>query len=216
MDFFGQALLAYYQGERKPFYLSDAGNTFEQPLKKYFREYRQFDKIEKKLISLARGNILDVGCGTGIYIPHLMKRGNVIGIDISPTVIRVAKARGLKNCKAANIFTWKPKQKFDTITLIENNLGIAETPEKTKKLLKKLSSLLTENGQILSNCGAVQTSEFYIHHYTTIYNGKKGQPFKWISFNEKYLAKICKETELKMQIIGRKKYEYLAKINKLH
>ena len=62
-----------------------------------------------------------------------MKRGKVIGIDISPTVIRVAKARGLKNCKVANIFTWKPRQKFDTIALIENNLGIAETPEKTKE-----------------------------------------------------------------------------------
>jgi len=70
-----------------------------------------------------------------------MKRGKVIGIDISPTVIRVAKARGLKNCKVANIFTWKPRQKFDTIALIENNLGIAETPEKTKKLLKKLDAL---------------------------------------------------------------------------
>jgi len=64
MDFFGQALLAYSKGERKPFYLSDSGNTFEQPWDKYFREYRQFDNLEKKLISLARGNILDVGCGT--------------------------------------------------------------------------------------------------------------------------------------------------------
>lgn len=216
MDLFGKALLAYANGDKSKFFFADSsGNKYEHPLSKYFRDYKQFTKLERKIISLSRGNILDLGCGTGNYIPYLMKRGKVLGIDISPRIIQVAKKRyKLKNVLVANIFNFKTAKKFDTIVLLENNLGLGQTISKTKKLLKLLTNLLNKNGQILTNGKNIPDRDYFVGELIPIYRGLKGPGFGWISFNTKYLKKLCNELGLKLEIINRDKGHYLAKITR--
>ena len=138
MDFFGNALYAYWKGDRSPFYIIlRTGEKDYGDMSRYFRTYVHLSRLEKKLISLSKGEILDVGCATGYYIPALNRNGTVRGIDISRQAIKVAKENGLTNCKTADIFNFRTNKKFDTITLLENNLGMAETPKGAKKLLKK-------------------------------------------------------------------------------
>lgn len=128
MDIFGEALKAYSQGDRARFYFQDeSGKIFGHDLSRYFRKMNRLSKLEKKLISLSYGDILDVGCGTANYIPLLAERGNVLGIDISPNVIEVARQHGCKYCRVADIFSFPTHKKYDTITLLENNLGLGET-----------------------------------------------------------------------------------------
>ncbi len=213
MDLFGEALLSYSKGNKSKFYFADSKNKYQHPLNRYFRKYRAFTKIEKKILSMSKGNILDVGCGTGIYIPYLMKHGKVLGIDISSNTIQICKNKKL-NCKTADIFNFKTNQKFDTIVLLENNLGMAETLPKTKKLIKILSNMLTKNGCILTNARNVPKNEYYIAELYPIYKNKIGPNFKWISFNPKYLSKLCQELNLKLEIIERSNNFYLAKITK--
>lgn len=161
MDIFGKALWDHYKGDKNEFYFIDLkGKKSPHDLKRYFRSYKELSRLEKKLISLSYGNIFDVGCATGYYIPSLMKRGKVIGIDISERIIRIAKESGLKNCKVANIFHFKTKNKFDTITLLENNLGMGETLAGARRLLKILSSLLKKNGQILAMSKRIENRDF--------------------------------------------------------
>ncbi len=164
MNVFGRALYGYHKGDRDRFYFIDQkGKKYPWDLKRYFRNYRQLSGLEKRIISLSYGNILDVGCGPGYYIPSLMKRGRVIGIDISEIIIRITKERGLKNCKVADIFKFKTRNKFDTITLLENNLGMGETLSGAKRLLRMLSSLLKENGQILTISKRIRKKDFFIN-----------------------------------------------------
>ncbi|MCL4392599.1 class I SAM-dependent methyltransferase [Patescibacteria group bacterium] len=142
MDVFGEVLKAYSKGDRSKFYFKDSsGELSERSLKRYFRKTNQLSRLEYRLINLSYGDILDVGCGTGNYIPLLAKHGQVLRIDISQNVIDVAKMNGCKTCVVADIFN-SHERKFDTITCFENNLGIGETIEKTSELLRKLSSLL--------------------------------------------------------------------------
>ena len=125
MDFFGNALYEYYKGDRSPFFIIlPTGEKDYGDLSRYFRTYIHLSRLEKKLISLSKGKILDIGCATGYYIPALNKKGNVLGIDISRQAIKVAKENGLTNCKTADIFKFRTNKKFETITLLENNLGI--------------------------------------------------------------------------------------------
>lgn len=147
-DLFGRALLEYSKGYKDKFFFEDSkGNKYKHPLRKYFRDFKKFTKLEKKIISKSKGDILDLGCGTGNYIPYLNKKGNVLGIDISRSAVEVAKKKyGLNNVKVADIFKFKTQKKFDTIVLLENNLGMSGTLIKTKKLLKILSSLLKKDG----------------------------------------------------------------------
>lgn len=49
--------------------------------------------------SFAHTKLLDIGCGTGLLAVQLAKKGaEVIGIDISPSMLEVAKARAASLC----------------------------------------------------------------------------------------------------------------------
>jgi 2-polyprenyl-3-methyl-5-hydroxy-6-metoxy-1,4-benzoquinol methylase len=220
MDIFGEALRAYFHGDKRELFIEDdKGNKYPHSLSKYFRKYRQFEKLEKEIISLAKGKILDVGCGPGNYIPYLNKKGEVLGIDISPKIIKVCKERGIENVKVVDVFKFKTKEKFDTIVLLENNLGMAETIPRTKILLKKLGKMLNKNGKILTNSRDV-TKGNYFNTKGLYYNGKmrivwknkKGDWICWISFNDKLLGDICKDVGMKMRVLDRVGNHYLAKI----
>lgn len=216
MDVFGQALLDYSNGDKDKFFFEDSkGNRYQHPLRKYFRDFKKFTKLEKKIISKAKGNILDLGCGTGNYIPYLKKKGKVLGIDISPNVIKVAKKRyRLKNVKVADIFKFITNQKFDTIVLLENNLGMAGTLRKTKQLLHVLRNLLKKNGQILTNVRNVPKGTYFVGELKPVWKERKGQKFKWISFNAKFLKELCEDAGFNLEILERDRYNYLAKITK--
>ena len=53
------------------------------------------DPVDERLIEQARGPVLDVGCGPGRHVHALVRRGvPVLGIDASPSAVRIASARG--------------------------------------------------------------------------------------------------------------------------
>jgi len=145
----------------------------------------------------------------------MSKKGNVIGIDISKRLIQIAKESGIKNCYADNIFSFKSDNKFDTITMLENNLGMGGDVEGTKKLLKKLSNLLNNYGQILIILSKRSgEKDFLINELTPAYKGIKGKSFKWINFNLKFLIKLCHGASLNLKLISGNKYYSLVKITK--
>jgi len=222
MEFFGEALYAYWKGDRNSkFYLVyisgekiDELDKYELDLGIYFRNYDQLNNLEKKLISLSHGKILDVGCGTGYYIPELMKRGDTEGIDISEKVIKIAREMGLRNCKLGNIFEFKADKKYDTITLLQNNIGIAETLPKAKRLLKILSNLLSREGQILNILRKYFVNDYIIYERYFEWKNKRSSKFKWITFNVDFLSKLCSEINLKLEIIDENEDFYLIRMSK--
>lgn len=215
MDLFGLALKARSQGDKTKFYFQDSsGKLFEHKLNRYFRKTNQLSKLEKKLISLSRGDILDVGCGTGNYIPLLMKQGRVLGIDISPNIIDVAQENGFKNCKLADIFTFPTAKKYDTITFLENNLGLGGTVNKTKKLLKKISGLLKDGGQILAIASRVPDKKFIAAELRPVWKQKVGPKFGWIHFNIDFLSGLCDKAGLSLKVLQGNQHGYLLKIVK--
>lgn len=204
MDFFGKALYQYWKGNKssKLYFIQNNQEKFEIDLERYFREFNKLSALEKEAIKLAYGDILDVGCATGYYIPALKKRGNVDAIDISEYAIRIAEESGIENSHIANIFKYKPKKKFNTIILLENNIGLAGTLSKTKKMLKILAGLLKRNGQILCIIAKCKTVDSWGVLFTPLWNGKKGKSFKWLHFSIKFLSKICAKFNLNLEILG--------------
>ncbi|HEY5587922.1 MAG TPA: methyltransferase domain-containing protein [Candidatus Paceibacterota bacterium] len=214
-DLFGQALYDRYKGEKNYFFMEVHGETREHNIDRYFRSVKELSGAEKKLISMCYGNILDVGCATGNYIPAMEKKGIVTGIDISSKLIEIAKQSGIKNCFVKNIFSFNSNKKFDTITMLENNLGMGGDVNGTKKLLKKLSSLLNDDGQILMMLSKRSgEKDFLINELTPVYKGVKGKSFKWINFNLKFLTKLCNEVSLNIKLLSGNKYYSLVKITR--
>ncbi len=215
MDVFGEALKAYYLGDRSKFYLKEpSGELSELSLKRYLRKSNQLSKSERKLISLSYGDILDVGCGTGNYIPLLAKRGKVLGFDISKNVIDVAKMNGCKNCIVADIFTFPKKKKYDTITFLENNLGLGGSINKTKKLLKKLSNILKTDGQILAISKNLRNKKYFAIELNPVWKDKIGPKFGWIHFNINFLSDLCEEAGLHLKVLQGNQHNCLVRIVK--
>lgn len=213
MDLFGEAVFAYSQGEKSPFYLVDKnGSKDELDLSKYFRKYSELSELEKKLISEANGKVLDVGCGTGIFLKFFEKES--IGIDISPHMIEIARNNGATNSLTVDFFDFQSKDQFDTITFIENNIGMAETVERTKRLLLKAKSLLKDSGKMLSNAPKVDL-DYFSYEIHPEWKGKKGETFCWISFGFNYFERLCKDIGLNAEIIDSDDRYNLIKIRKL-
>ena len=204
MDLFGKVLYDYWEKGGKSstlYFIENKKNKFPVDISRYFRSYKELTRLEKIGISLSHGSILDVGCATGYHVPFLMRKGEVDAIDISEHAIKVAKENGIENCFACDIFKYKPRKKYDTITLFENNIGLAGTVFKTKRLIKALLRLLKEDGQIICEIVRTRTVDTWAVLLTPLWNGKKGKSFKWLHFSVNFLSKICIKYGLEVEIL---------------
>ena len=96
-DLFGQAILDY-QTHNAPEDLVTETNISEadtMSVAYLFRDYKGMPSLEKKALQLAKGKILDVGCGAGSHSLYLQNKGfEVTAIDISPSAVAACRLRG--------------------------------------------------------------------------------------------------------------------------
>ena len=70
----------------------------------YFTEYRVWPQYHKDALKLARGRVLDIGCGAGKHALYLQSKGlNVLGIDTSPLAIKACRERGLRKARVISV-----------------------------------------------------------------------------------------------------------------
>lgn len=155
-DLFGKAILDFQTNNSPEDLITETSISEEDEMsvEYLFRSYDKMPKLEQKALQLAKGKILDVGCGAGSHSLYLQieKKFDVRSIDISKNAVEACQLRGLKNVQVQNILeidSDNPENKFDTILLLMNGTGIFGTLKETTKFLQKLRSLLNPNGQIL-------------------------------------------------------------------
>lgn len=181
-DAFGEYLLYQYKNPKnriKEIIERDDGlietSSFSE---KYFWDYPEWNPNEKKAVKLAKGKILDIGCGAGRHALYLQKKGfDVTGIDNSIGAIKVCKLRGLKNTKLLAIENINKLNKnfFDTVLMMGNNFGLFANYKKAKNLLKKLSKITSAKAQIIAeNVDPYQTKD-KIHTSYHQLNKKRGR-----------------------------------------
>ena len=101
-------------------------------------------------------DVLDVACGTGVMFDYYLSRGvkNVVGIDISPEMAKIAGEKYAQEervevlCGDVEEFSFD--RKFDRI-VVYNAFPHFPHP---KRLIKRLSELLTEDGRLTVAHGA--------------------------------------------------------------
>ena len=151
-DLFGKAILDFQTNNSPENLITETSisEADEMSVAYLFRSYEEMPKLEQKALQLAKGKILDVGCGAGSHSLTLQNDRNldVTSIDISPNAIEACQLRGLKKAKVQDVMTVE-NEKFDTILLLMNGTGIFGTLKETPLFLEKLKSLLNPSGQIL-------------------------------------------------------------------
>lgn len=228
-DILGKAMLDRQLGKLKanPVTSTSISDADELEIEYLFRTLAQMPRIEREAIALARGRILDVGCGTGCHSLELQSRGmDVVSIDISPRAIETARLRGVRNAVKADIMDFR--EKYDTILLLMNGTGICGTLENLPGFLSKLGTLLTPGGQILIDSSdiiymfedeaggySIPAEGFYgeLTFYVT-YDGEEENPFPWLYVPFDLLAQYASAAGLSCEkIMDGAHYDYLARLS---
>jgi SAM-dependent methyltransferase len=91
--------------------------------------------------------VLDVGCGPGRLVHALLARGRAaLGIDLSPSAVAEAKARGALVLRR-DVFAPLPGEgRWASVLLIDGNIGIGGNPE---RLLRRVRDLLAPGGTLV-------------------------------------------------------------------
>ena len=120
------------------------------PIPYLFRTYSEMPKIEQTALDLAKGKVLDVGCGAGSHSLYLQNERNleVKAIDISEGAIEVCRHLGIQQAEIQNIFD-APPAPYDTLLFLMNGSGIIGTLASIDLFFNQLKKLLSPNGQIL-------------------------------------------------------------------
>jgi 2-polyprenyl-3-methyl-5-hydroxy-6-metoxy-1,4-benzoquinol methylase len=105
--------------------------------------------IETKIIEMCKGKILDIGSSTSYYLPFMAKHGPVLGIEVAQRLVEFGNENYSKDLVQGDIFTYDFDDQFDTITLLENNLGICKSVDGLKNLIGIFDKILSPQGQIL-------------------------------------------------------------------
>ena len=99
-------------------------------------------------------NILDLGCGPGIYAEILAEKGhNVTGVDFSENSIAYAMDQAIKknlkiNYVCKNYLDLDDENQFDLVILIYTDLGVL-LPAERKTLLEKIFKSLKPSGTFI-------------------------------------------------------------------
>ena len=121
------------------------------PVALFFRGPEDFMPYERRALDLCRGRVLDVGAGAGCSTLALQARGfDVVAIDVVPEAVEIMRRRGVRDARQADLFALRG-ERFDTVLLLMNGLGLAGTVEGLPLLLRHLHELIASGGQVLAD-----------------------------------------------------------------
>jgi SAM-dependent methyltransferase len=229
-DIFGKALLDYHSGNYSEDIMTSTNISDEDvlPLPYLFRDFNDMPKLEQKALQLAKGAVLDIGCGTGNHSLYLQQKGlEVKAIDISKGAIKVAKQRGVLHAKIVDVLD--ETERFDTLLLLMNGTGVFQELIKVSKYLQHLKSLLKPKGQILIDSSDIKymyededgglwvdTNAGYYGEldYFISYKGEKEHPMKWLYLDFDTLKLACETVGLQCELILEgDHFDYLARLS---
>lgn len=153
-DAFGQALYDCHLG-RNAYQVIERDDGLVGPalgMAGYFSEYKAWPAHQRKGLRLARGRVLDIGCGAGRHALYLQEKGlEVVGIDNSPLAVRVCRLRGLKDARLMSITQLSRRLgTFDTVLMYGNNFGLFGGFRRARWLLRRLHRMTSSHARIIA------------------------------------------------------------------
>lgn len=231
-DPMGRAIADYHTSGKaaKLRVLSSMFYEDEIPVATLFRSYEEMPPLEKTMLQMARGRVLDVGAGSGCHSLVLMERGHeVVAIDISELSVQVMRSRGIE-ARTINFFDETFDEKFDTILMAMNGVGIVGKVERMPQFMRCVKRLLAPDGQLLLDSSDLryifeeEDGSFCIDlagkYYGEVdfemrYKGVKGATFDWLYIDFETLAYYATAAGLKCEKCAEgDHYDYVARISR--
>lgn len=227
-DPIGKGILDYAENRRPGdiIVMSDICDDDIIPLEVLFRKFDEMPELEQIALEECEGKVLDVGAGAGAHAKYLRELElDVQCIDISAGAVENLKEMEFP-ARQINFFDLKD-EKYDTILMLMNGIGIAGKLSNLEKTLLHAKSLLTPNGKILCDSSDIKylyqdedgsmwtdlNSEYYGNfRFKMKYKGEIGPWFDWLYVDFDNLFQAAKKVGLKASKIYDVEDHYLAEI----
>jgi len=132
--------------------------------------------IDKFILAGQPSQILDLGCGPGLYAAKLTTRGHVCrGIDFSPASIEYAVKHAPENCSYTfgDVRTTDFGSGYDLVMFIFGEFNVFK-PAEARLILQKACAALKPGGKILLEVHAPETVEQIGSQPATWYSAESG------------------------------------------
>ncbi|RFM30134.1 class I SAM-dependent methyltransferase [Deminuibacter soli] len=224
-DVLGEALHDYYLGTQqgKLWIHNKYGPKEEMYPGIYFRNEADLPELELMALQHCRGSVLDIGGGAGSHALLLQQRGlNVTALDISPKAVEVMNLRGVRQTVQGDIFTYN-QERFDTLLLLMNGIGLAADIAGLKRLLAHFKTLVQPGGQVIFDSsdiaylydGKLPKQPPYYGEVSYQYSYKKMNTpwFKWLYVDQQTLIETANNAGWNVDILAEDEYDqYLCKL----
>ena len=229
-DPMGTAIAEYYAKGRAAKLRVFSSQFYEDeiPVDTLFRTLDDMPPQEQEALCLCRGRVLDVGAGSGCHSLELMNRGlEVVAIDISTLSVDVMRQRGI-DARVADFFDKTFDEKFDTILMAMNGIGIVGKIEHLPEYFMRLKQILAPGGQVLLDSSDIryvfenENGSFDIDSdsgyygeidYRMQYRGIRGEPFDWLYIDFETLSMYADQYGFHAEkCIDGDHYDYLTRL----
>ena len=137
------------------------------------------DAVDRAVLDLCEGTVLDVGCGPGRLVAELAARGRaVLGIDVSDAAVDQTVRRGGQALRRSVFEPLPGERRWGTVLLMDGNVGIGGDP---RALLDRVAGLLRPGGLLIAETAPVDVDEraqVQVVDLTGAGNGAE-DPFPW-------------------------------------
>ncbi|MGW5384894.1 methyltransferase domain-containing protein [Nocardia sp. NPDC003963] len=124
-----------------------------RPVEHYLSEPGQWSAFDRAALQRCTGRVLDLGAGGGRASLELQCRGSsVLALDTSAGAVEVCRGRGVRDTFEGTVFDLlarEPHCGFESILLLDNNIGLLESPAAAPRLLDTLARATGGAGRIV-------------------------------------------------------------------
>jgi SAM-dependent methyltransferase len=155
-DAFGHMVWDHFHGDTAVEVIERDDGTIDTTAgaEAYFAPFDVWPQHKQDTMSLARGRVLEIGCGTGRVCLHLQDHAgvsDVVGIDVSPLAVDTCRLRGVHDARVLSITQIsRSLGVFDTIVLFGNNFGLLANPTRARWLLRRLAGMTSPDARIIA------------------------------------------------------------------
>lgn len=131
---------------------TDVGGTEDVPVSLFFRAPEDMGPVESAALERASGRVMDLGAGPGAHAIPLTRAGlRVTAAEVLPEAREALRAGGVEDVRAGGLEALAPDERFDTVLVLMNGLGLAGSLDQLGPFLSALAAHLTDGGQILAD-----------------------------------------------------------------
>lgn len=144
---FGQLYDRALDGERC-WVRRDDGRVSRLPVRSWLGGRGADAVFDNAVVDLCEGPTIDLGCGPGRLVVHLIERGlPALGVDLSATAVALARSSGAPALRR-DVFEPLPGTgRWQTVLLADGNVGLGGDPA---RILRRSAELLRRGGRCLA------------------------------------------------------------------